>query len=82
MRPRITLALLYMFGFFFLFCLILVAPALVEVLRSMPPGPEQQEAARVAAQKAAQGKLGIAFALAAVLTGVGMLRGWLPGTRP
>jgi hypothetical protein len=82
MRPRFTLGMLYLFGFFFLFCLILVLPALWDVLQSMPPGPEQQEAAREAARKAASGKLGLAFALATAATGIGMFKGWLPGTRP
>jgi hypothetical protein len=81
MRPRFTLGMLYLFGFFFLFCLILILPALWEVLRSMPPGPEQQAAAEEAAREAAAGKLGLAFALATAATGLGMYRGWLPGTR-
>lgn len=81
LRPRFTLAMLYLFGFFFLFCLILVAPALWEVLVSMPPGPEQEAAAREAAREAARGRLTMAFALATAATGIGMYRGWLPGTR-
>lgn len=82
MRPRFTLGLLYLFGFFFLFCLILVLPALWQVLHAMPPGPEQEAAAREAAREAARGKLGLAFALATAATGIGMYRGWLPGTQP
>jgi hypothetical protein len=81
MRPRFTLGMFYLFAFFFLFCMILVGPALWEVLQSMPPGPEQEEAARVAAREAARGKLGIAFGLATLATGVGMYKGWLPGTQ-
>jgi hypothetical protein len=81
MRPRFTLGMLYLFGFFFLFCLVLVLPALFEVFRSMPPGPEQQQAAHEAAREAAGGKLGLAFALATAATGIGMFRGWLPGTQ-
>ena len=82
MRPRFTLMMLYLFAFFFTFCLILVGPALFEVLQTVPPGPEQEEAARLAAQEAAQGKLGLAFALAVAAVGLGSYSGWLPGTRP
>lgn len=81
MRPRFTLMMLYLFVFFFVFCLILVGPALWEVLQSMPPGPEQEEAARLAARDAAQGKLGLAFLLATAATGLGSYTGWLPGTQ-
>ena len=81
MRPRFTLLLLYLFAFFFLFCLILVGPVLVEVLQTLPPGPEQEEAARIAAQEAASGKLGVAFVLAIIATGVGIYKRWLPGTQ-
>jgi len=80
MRPRFTLMMLYLFAFFFLFCMILVGPALWHVLQSMPPGPEQEEAARVAAREAARGKLGIAFVLAVTATGIGVYQRWLPGT--
>jgi hypothetical protein len=81
MRPRFTLLMLYLFAFFFAFCLILVAPALWEVLRSMPPGPEQEAAAKQAAQRAASGKLLMAFFLATAATGIAGYRGWLPGAR-
>ncbi len=82
MRPRFTLLMLYLFAFFFLFCMILVMPALFEVLRTLPPGPEQEEAARIAARDAASGKLGMALLLATVVTGVGLYKRWLPGTQP
>jgi hypothetical protein len=81
MRPRFTLLILYLFAFFFAFCLILVAPALWQVLHSMPPGPEQEAAAREAARRAADGKLLLAFFLATAATGIGGYRGWLPGAR-
>ncbi|MGH0031792.1 MAG: hypothetical protein ACQGVC_18545 [Myxococcota bacterium] len=81
MRPRFTLGMLYLFAFFFLFCLLLVAPALWEVLHSMPPGPEMEAAANRAAREAMQGKMLLAFALATAATGAGMYTGWLPGTR-
>ena len=81
LRPRFTLTMLYLFGFFFVFCLILVAPALWDVLVSMPPGPEQEQAAMEAAREAARGRLGIAFALATAVTGIGIYGRWLPGAR-
>ena len=81
MRPRFTLMILYLFGFFFLYCFLLVAPALWEVLTSLPPGPEQEEAARRAAKETIQPRLWIAVVAAVVTAGVGIHRGLLPGTR-
>lgn len=80
-EPRFTLALLYFFGFFFVFCFALVAPELWRVLDSMPPGPEQEAAAQEAARTALQPRLGIALALALVTTGVGIWARVLPGYR-
>ena len=81
LRPRFTLLIFYLFGFFFLYCFALVAPALWEVFQSMPPGPEQEEAAKQAAQQAAAGRMGIAAVAAIVTTGIGMYKDLLPGTR-
>lgn len=80
-EPRFTLGILYLFGFFFGYCLLLVAPALWEVLQTMPPGPEQQEAARVAAQAAAKPRLWVAIGLAALTTILGAHYHVLPGFR-
>ncbi len=80
-RPFFTLGLLYLFGLFVLFCLVMVAPALLEVARSVPPGPEQQAAAEAAARRAVQGKLGWAFVAATLALALGAWRGWLPGLR-
>ena len=43
-RPRFSLTILYFAGFFLLYCAGLAAPVLLDVWRSMPPGPEQQAA--------------------------------------
>jgi hypothetical protein len=66
-RPRFTLTILYFFAFLLLFCAALAAPALLEVLRNMPPGPEQEAAAREAARRAVAPHLPVA-ALAALAT--------------
>ena len=47
----------------------------------MPPGPEQEAAAKEAARRAADGKLLFAFFLATAATGIAGYRGWLPGAR-
>jgi hypothetical protein len=80
-EPRFTLSILYLFGFFFVYCLLLVSPALWEVLRSVPTGPEQEEAARIAAQAAIQPRLWIAVVAAASTTILGAHFRVLPGMR-
>jgi len=80
-KPRFTLAILYVLGFFFAYCFALAGPALWEVLQTVPPGPEQEEMASRAAKEAVQSRLWIAFAAAVATTGVGMAKGLLPGTR-
>jgi len=81
-RPFFTLALVYVFGFFFLYLLVLVAPALLEVMRSMPPGPEQQQAAERAAHAAAQGRVTLALLLSLLTVALGVWSRKLPGLRP
>ncbi len=80
-RPRTTLGLAYLCAFFFLYCLLIAVPALVEVARSVPPGPEQQEAAARAAQEVVQPRLWIALAASLATTGLGIYSGRLPGLR-
>jgi hypothetical protein len=80
-QPRFTLSLLYFFAFFFGFCFVLVAPELLRVLESMPPGPEQEAAAREAARSALAPRLGSALGLAILATGVGIWARLLPGLR-
>jgi hypothetical protein len=81
LQPRFTLSLLYLFVFFMLYCLLLVSPALFEVARTLPPGPEQQETAREVAKQAIQPRLWMAGLAAVVTTGLGLYAGVLPGTR-
>ncbi|MBW2313634.1 MAG: hypothetical protein JRH10_05525 [Deltaproteobacteria bacterium] len=80
-RPFFTLAIVYIFGFFFVYALALVAPALLEVMRELPPGPEQQAAAERAAFEAASGKIGLAFVLSLATVVLGVWSQKLPGFR-
>jgi len=80
-RPRFTLTLLYFFAFLLLFAFALAVPALLEVLRSTPPGPEQQAIAREAARRAVGPRLPIAAFAALVVTGIGICTRALPGFR-
>jgi hypothetical protein len=80
-QPRFTLGILYLFGFFFGYCLLLVAPSLLEVLQTVPPGPEQQEAAQQIAHEVVRPRLWIAVVLSALTTILGAHYGLLPGLR-
>ena len=80
-QPRFTLSLLYLFGFFLLYCLLFVAPDLYEVMQNVPTGPEQQQAAQEAARQAIRPRLPYALAAALATTVVAGRAGWLPGLR-
>jgi len=80
-QPRFTLSILYLFGFFFLYCLLLVAPSLLSVLQTLPPGPEQQAAAEQLAREVVAPRLWIAVVLSAVTTILGAHYRLLPGLR-
>ena len=80
-RPRFTLTILYFFAFLLLFSAALVAPALLAVLHGMPPGPEQEAAAREAARVALGPRLPIAALAALATTAVGVVARVLPGFR-
>jgi hypothetical protein len=80
-RPRFTLTILYFFAFLLLFCAALAAPALLGVLRDMPPGPEQEAAAREAARRAVAPRLPIAALAALATTALGIVARILPGLR-
>ena len=80
-RPRFTVGLLYVFALFFLFCLMIVAPALYEVWQTVPPGPEQEAAAERMARAAVAPRLHVAFIAAVIVTAVGAHTGALPGLR-
>ena len=81
-QPRFTVGLFYLAGFFFLYCLVLIAPELWQVLQAVAPGPEQEQAAAEAARKAVRGRLLPALLAALVTTALGGKAGWLPGLRP
>jgi ABC-type sulfate transport system permease component len=80
-QPRFTLSILYVFVFFFLFCLMIVAPALYEVWQAMPPGPEQEAAAERAARAAMGSRSYVALFAAVAVTAVGAYARVLPGLR-
>ena len=80
-QPRFTLSLLYLVVFFFLFCLLLILPELLDVLANVPQGPEQEEIAKQVAREAVRPRLSIAAALALLTTGLGGYFGWLPGMK-
>ena len=80
-RLRSTLTLLYLFAFVVLYCLAIAAPAMLDVLRSMPPGPEQEAAAREAVRSAVGPRLLLAVVAAVFTTGLGTRARILPGLR-
>ena len=80
-RPRFTLTILYFFAFLLLFCGAFAAPALVDVLRATPPGPEQEAVAREAARRALDARVPLAALAALVVTGIGIYARLLPGFR-
>lgn len=80
-QPRFTVSILYLLGFFFLYCLLLVAPALWEVLQGVPTGPEQQVAAEAAARGVGSTRLWLAMGLSGVTTILGAHYRVLPGLR-
>jgi hypothetical protein len=80
-QPRFSLGILYLFGFFFVFCMLLIAPALLEVLETVPTGPEQQQAAEEVAREVARPRLWIAIGLSTLATVLGAHFRVLPGFR-
>jgi len=83
-RPEFTLYLVYFFAFFLFFALLLVLPALLEGLRTMPPATtiEQERAAGAEiARTAIAGRLPWALLASLVALGIGGYAGALPGLR-
>jgi len=80
-RPRFTLTILYFAGFFLLYAAVLVAPALLAVARSVPPGPEQQAASYDAARAALSARMPIALVAALATLALGIFARVLPGLR-
>ena len=80
-RPQFTLGLLYAVAIFFLYCLLLVMPELLDVMRSVPPGPAQEEAAREAAYEATRRRLPWALVATILTLIVAAYTRALPGMR-
>ncbi len=85
-EPRFTLGLLYLLGFFWLYCLLWVTPPLLELLGSLPPGAEQDprslEAAGALARRSLEGWWLLALAAALATTALLSRLRLLPGTGP
>jgi hypothetical protein len=77
-RPRFTIGVFYLVVFFFLFSLLQVLPDLIALLE-MPPGPEQEVAAREAAHQASDPLT--ASILSLIATSLGSFYRILPGMR-
>ena len=80
-RPRFTIGIAYLVGFFFLYAIILLIPALTDVLASVPPGPEQEEIAKDIARRTFQPLLPTAVGLSLISTLLGAYFEVLPGLR-
>ncbi len=85
-RPRFTLMLLYLFGFFMLFALLFALPDLLAGVQELPPGgdeltPEELDRAREIARGALRGRVPLALGAAVVATGLGIWTRALPGLR-
>jgi len=83
-RPRFTLMILYVAGFFLLYALLFVAPDLAPLLgaegQSLPP-EELQARAQQVSQQAMRGKVPFALVASLVTVGLGAWRRVLPGMR-
>jgi hypothetical protein len=83
-RPRFTLTLLYVAGFFLLYALIFVAPDLAPLLgaegQALPP-EELQARAQQLSQQAMRGKVPLAIVASLATVGLGVWRRLLPGMR-
>jgi hypothetical protein len=80
-QPRFVLSLLYLAAFFVFYCFVLMAPQLIEVLNTVPTGPEQQELAEQVARETLAPRLPIVIALTLVTLGVLGYYQRLPGLR-
>ena len=60
----------------------LVMPEMIQALKTIPPGPEQQEAVTNMLQANMRPRLGIALVAAIATVLGGAVKGWLPGLRP
>lgn len=83
-RPEFTLFVIYFFGFFLFFSLLLALPDLLEGLRSLPPSAsieEERAAGARIAKRAVEGRLSWALLAALAALGLGAYTKTLPGLR-
>jgi len=82
-QPRFTLGLFYLFGFFLLYCLLLVAPLLWSMAEPATPGQQEErtQAVAEATRQAIRPKLPIALLAALATTALGARARVLPGLR-
>jgi hypothetical protein len=86
-RPRFTLVLFYVAGFFLLYAMLFALPDLLAGARALGPGPdeltpeEMERAQQIARQALGGGKVLIALAASVATVGLGIWRNALPGVR-
>jgi hypothetical protein len=86
-RPRFTVVLFYVAGFFLVYAMLFALPDLVAGARSLGPGPEEltpeemERAREIARQAVSGGKLTIALLASLATVGFGIWRNALPGVR-
>jgi hypothetical protein len=85
-RPEFTLLVVYFFGVFLAFSLLLALPALLEALRTLPPGEgpltdAERAVAAEAAREALRGRVSYAVIATVVVLGIGVWMRALPGLR-
>ena len=80
-RPRFTIGIAYLVGFFFLYAILLLIPAMTDVLANVAPGPEQEEIAKEVAQRTFRPLLPVAAGLSLISTLLGAFFEILPGLR-
>lgn len=75
-RPRFTIGILYLAGFFFFFAFLQILPDLIQLLE-LPPGPDQEAAAKELARRKSNPLLSLILSVAA--TSAGAYYEFLPG---
>ena len=75
-RPRFTIGILYLAGFFFFFAFLQILPDLIQLLE-LPPGPDQEMAAKELARRKSNPLLSLLLSVAA--TSAGAYYEFLPG---
>ena len=84
-RPRFTLMLFYLVGFFFLYGLLFALPELLAAASELPAGPEeltpeeQAQAEAIARQALGGGKIQLALMASIVTVGLAAWKSALPG---